>query len=1131
MDFRRLQAMRHGKGAEMTTPNGRARHNWRRTTAGNPCPICKTDGWCSVTADGNLAKCMKVEAGAWKVKADKNGTPYYLHRLAGGAGPDTAPPPRPPGPETPRADADLLHRAYSALLTRLQLSKAHREALRGRGLPDEEIDRRGYRTLTIRGRARVARELRERLGDALLSVPGFVLKPGDDGKPYLTIAGAAGLLVPVRDVAERVIALLVRRDDAGDAGGKYSYLSSAKHGGPGPGAPPHVPLGGGVPAEIVRLTEGALKADVAAALSGFPTAGAAGLAWRPALDVLGSLGCKTVRLAFDADALDNAHVARALSDCSGAAAAAGLAVELERWDKADGKGIDELLAAGKTPELLTGEAVLAAIREAVAAATAGEPPPAPDELDRLADVLADGGAEALFRDRELLRGLARIAETNPAEFACRRAQLQRAGVKLRDLDRTLAPLRQEFRREQPPIDAAGCYRVSAGRIVRDVLTKDGPVEVTLTNWSGRIVEQTVHDDGAERHLTFAVEGALADGTSLARADVPAEQFAWMRWPVETWGTRAVILAGASTADHVRVALQLLSGDVPHRVVYGHTGWRDVGGDWVYLHARGAIGGAGTVPGVAVALDGALGRFELPSPPGGAELVNAVRASLGLLDLGPDRITVPVYAAVFRAALGEADFAGGLTGPTGAFKTEVAALAQQHYGRGMDARNMPASWSSTGNALEGLAFAAKDALLCVDDFAPTGSTADVQRMHREADRVLRAQGNRAGRARCRTDGTVRVQRAPRGLILSTGEDVPRGQSLRARLFVVELAKGDISPAKLTTAQRDAAAGLYAACMAGYLRWLAPRYSTIRAGLRQEHAALREKALAEGNGQHARTPGIVADLALGVGHFLSFAVEAGAITIAERDALARRCWAALGEVAAAQAEHVQAAEPSGQFLRLFAGVVASGRGHLAGPGGKAPDNPERWGWRCVMSGGGERAREGWQPQGHGIGWVDGEDVFLEPEAAYAAAQALAREQGDSLAVAARTLWKRMDEQGLLASRDDGRQRYTIRRRLRGHDRQEVLHFRADTLSPCTRPSRPSPALLDGEKPDQNAGIAGDGRGDGCAGGGADRPRDRPQEPQGNPNRNGVGDGRDGRIQEEPPPTHKNSAPHSKRRRGAI
>ena len=40
--------------------------------------------------------------------------------------------------------------------------------------------------------------------------------------------------------------------------------------------------------------------------------------------------------------------------------------------------------------------------------------------------------------------------------------------------------------------------------------------------------------------------------------------------------------------------------------------------------------------------------------------------------------------------------------------------------GLDARHLPASWAATPNALEGLAFLAKDAVLVVDDFNPTGA---------------------------------------------------------------------------------------------------------------------------------------------------------------------------------------------------------------------------------------------------------------------------------------------------------------------------------------------------------------------------------------------------------------------------
>src|SRR5262249_22955253 len=153
------------------------------------------------------------------------------HRLAGGPRPGGDPPP-PPGPAAARADPDTLHEVYSALLGRLTLGEAHREALRRRGLGDDAIDPAGYRTLPGRGRPRVVAALRGRFGDGLLRVPGFVVKEGRSG-PYLTLRGPAGLVVPCRDLAGRVVALKVRRDEAGEGGPRYVYVSSARHGGPG----------------------------------------------------------------------------------------------------------------------------------------------------------------------------------------------------------------------------------------------------------------------------------------------------------------------------------------------------------------------------------------------------------------------------------------------------------------------------------------------------------------------------------------------------------------------------------------------------------------------------------------------------------------------------------------------------------------------------------------------------------------------------------------------------------------------------------------------------------------------------------------------------------------------------------
>src|SRR5262249_30633817 len=171
------------------------------------------------------------------------------------------------------------------------------------------------------------------------------------------------------DVAGRIVALKVRRD-GGDGSGKYMWISSAWHGGPGSGAPAHVPLGIQAPAETVRVTEGPLKADIATDLSGLPTVGMASAAsWRPTLPILKQLSARTVRLALDGAARDKPAVARALPAAAEGLADAGFIIELERWPL-EYKGIDDALAAGAAIEVLTADAARRAIAEILAEGTA-----------------------------------------------------------------------------------------------------------------------------------------------------------------------------------------------------------------------------------------------------------------------------------------------------------------------------------------------------------------------------------------------------------------------------------------------------------------------------------------------------------------------------------------------------------------------------------------------------------------------------------------------------------------------------------------------------------------------------------------------------------------------------------------
>ena len=572
----------------------------------------------------------------------------------------------------------------------------------------------------------------------------------------------------------------------------------------------------------------------------------------------------------------------------------------------------------------------------------------------------------------------------------------------------------------------GLYRIKRSEC-GDVLTQ-------LTNFDARIVADVVRDDGAEAQNSLEIEARV--GQRVHRFTITAASFPGMNWAIEHLGSKAIVSAGSTVRDHARAAVQMLSDEHEQMIVYTHMGWRKISGRWVYLHTGGGIGQEGPVANVSVELGDSLSLYRLPDPPEGQKLIEAIAASLRRLELAPDLASVPAFIAPFRAALGPCDFTSHLAGATGVFKSELAALENQHFGAGLDGRHLPGSWHATENALEGLAFTAKDAVLVIDDFAPAGPPNEVQRWHQKADRIIRHQGNNNSRQRMRPDGSLRPPKPPRGLIVSTGEDVPRGQSLRARMFINEINEGDIDVEKLTACQSDAADGLYAGAMAGYIQWLSGRYDQVHTTLRAQVNELRRQAAV--SGMHRRTPDIVASLAIGLKYFLAFAQDAGAIDAGQASGLWQRCWRALGQVAAKQDAYHKASEPTRRFIELLLSAIASGHAHLAEAKGNVPvESPEAWGWRLKTFGGSCE----WQPQGDRVGWIDGDKTYLDPEASYRSAQAMVASGADGLGITALTLRKRMHERGLLVV-EDSRETLTVRRVLEGRRRQ-VLQLVAGAM----------------------------------------------------------------------------------------
>ncbi|MCI0723825.1 MAG: bifunctional DNA primase/polymerase [Acidobacteria bacterium] len=521
------------------------------------------------------------------------------------------------------------------------------------------------------------------------------------------------------------------------------------------------------------------------------------------------------------------------------------------------------------------------------------------------------------------------------------------------------------------------------------------IPTSLCNFSAEIVEEVIQDDGAETTRVFVLEGALGDSRPLPRVQVPAARFSGMGWVPELWGHAAVISAGFSAKDRLREAIQRLSPHAEIRHVFIHTGWRLIDGKWVFLTSSGAVG----MEEVQVALGTGLDRYQLPLQPQAP--AEAMKVSLRLLDMAPDTVTVPLFAAMFRAVLAHAfpaDFSIHLEGHTGAGKSTLVGLFLSHFGD-FDEKHLPGGWNSTANALERQAFLLKDVPFAIDDYAPP--PLKKREFESKFGLVMRAQGNLQGRARMRPDASLRPTYAPRGLIISTGETHPPGQSLLARTLVLELERNEINFEIVSEAQQRK--DVLAHAMAGYIAWLAPQMSSLRKEL--EGIFKERRALATVKGEHLRIPGTVAHLWLGVEMALRYAEAVGALSSEEAGAYRDRCWNALTAQAREQAQVVERERPTLRFLTVLDSLAHQRRAFFIPKGSNEEEFDPKW-HRLVM------------------GWYDDDNLFLDPETAVSAVIKECHAQGEPFPTYRHSLARDLNREGLMSAVNKGRNQHMVR-----------------------------------------------------------------------------------------------------------
>lgn len=580
------------------------------------------------------------------------------------------------------------------------------------------------------------------------------------------------------------------------------------------------------------------------------------------------------------------------------------------------------------------------------------------------------------------------------------------------------------------------YRVKFGRLKQVTKKKDDGTEEykELANFVAYPSQDILRDDGKNTERYFSICGRLYDGTPLDTVTIPASKFMSMSWITDAWGMDAIISPGNGTEKTLRHAIQILAKDkAESRTVYIHTGWRNIKGSWAFLYNGGAI----SAENISVELEGALTRYAFPEP--ARNYKEAAAVSFKTLEIAPLEITIPLLALTyltplnefFRQAECEPAFALWLIGKSGAKKSTLASVFLSHFGSFSETA-LPFSFRDTQNSLEKVGFLLKDMLMVIDDYHPTGTRQEKQRMEATAQAIMRGYGDRRGRGRMTNDTTLKEAFVPRGNAIVTSEDIPNvGQSGTARYVTVEVNKDDVNLNTLSYIQDNKA--FLALSMRGYIEWIKSTYienysingrsdakdlpALLGKIFKEQRQALAQKSY------HGRMPGLMVWLYIGFSTALDYFQDVGVITEQKGIELLAKGEQVLSKLVTNQDETTKEDSPAKLFLSALEELINTQKCFVWSLDTALPDTGT---------------------QANILGYYDREYFYLYPETTYNAVSQFYAKRGEAFPVGRKTVFKHLEDEGHIRTQVDGtRVRYDPVKKVHGVGRR-LLHVKASSLS---------------------------------------------------------------------------------------
>ena len=541
------------------------------------------------------------------------------------------------------------------------------------------------------------------------------------------------------------------------------------------------------------------------------------------------------------------------------------------------------------------------------------------------------------------------------------------------------------------------YIVKDGCLFEQMCIKEQLVDNRLADFVPVLKAVVTYDDGIEQKKLFRVSAVYKTGLVLSEQTVSAEEMQSMKWLLQRWGQYGAVVPKQNVLSKICHAIMLTKTPVSNETVYSQTGWRKLGGEYVFLMPN--ENGAHTVE-----LQGKLKRYCFDKT---CEKDDFIFLSAMLEDsFAPQSVLLPLLAETFLCPLNHFLKAGGcepkyliaLIGRTGSRKSSLSALFLSFFGL-FTASELPMSFYDTPNSILANVYYLKDVLTCIDDFHPAGAYKE-QVMRETAQSISRFFGDRIGKGRLNARSELQPSRPPMcNAIITSETSLGLCESGEARYFNIEIGENDINLSEFSEYQRLARQNVLSGMMMRYVDWIKQKYlcdeESFVKTLAEKFESYREMFIRKVSAlkirTHSRVPDMLAHLNIGFEYLLEFLVDCEALGADDMKKYIEVFDVLLINNSAVNSENIVSENPVNIFCEKLKSLLDSGR--------------------CYAE---VRGASGIPRQKNCIGLQDDEYYYLFMDAAHSEVRKLCGEMGESFSIKKNELLKQLRKEGVLISK---------------------------------------------------------------------------------------------------------------------